>query len=87
MANVSYSDFKASIEIYEYNRDNGFKRQAEKELSKARHIIRNRLLPELKELESEINVKGKDNVLLKHPELTEIVDNLDDIKLEVKKWN
>lgn len=87
MADVSYSDFKATKEIFEYNRDNGFKRQAEKEQSKVRFIVLNRLTPELKELEKEIINRGNDEIIKRHPNMENTIINLNKIKEEIELWN
>lgn len=87
MINVTYSDFKAAVEIYKYNKINGFTRQAEKELSKIKVLIEQRFKPELKELELEIKEKGEIHIVNRFPELKFIVDNLQEIKKEVYEWN
>ena len=87
MADISYSDFKAAKEILEYNQRNGFKRQAEKEQSKLRFIVLNRLTPELQELEKEIINRGKDEIIKHHPNMGNMIINLSKIKEEIEKWN
>lgn len=87
MLDVTYSDFQAAIKIYEHNMRNGYTRQSEKEKSKIKHLIVNRLVPEVTELEREISKKGLNLVVSRHPELKEIIDNLDEIKLEVQVWS
>lgn len=87
MINITYCDFKETVKIYKYNLDKGFTRQAEKELSKIKYLIANRLNPEILELEREISIKGIEKILEMHPELSEIIINLSIIKSEVEIWN
>lgn len=86
-ADVSYSDFKASKEIYEYNRKNGFNRQAEKEKKKVQFILNNRLIPELDELDRILDEHSKESVMALHPNMTYIVENLEEIRKDIKEWN
>lgn len=87
MADVSYSDFKATKEIYEYNRDNGFMRQAEKEKSKIKFIILNRLAPEIQELEKELKNRGNVEIIKLHPNIEKVISDLSKIKEEIDAWN
>ena len=86
MADVSYSDFKATIDVYNYNVKNGFKRQAEKEKNKIRFIIKNRLLEEMIALKEEINSKGVEHILHMYPQLKEVIKNYDMIMSEINQW-
>lgn len=86
MANVSYSDFKATLEIFQYNQDNGFERQTQKEAKKLQYIVQNRLLPELSELKKEISNRGAEDILTRHPELKTIAENMDKIEKEIEPW-
>lgn len=83
---VTYSDFLASVKIYNYNLLNGFKRQSEKEKSKISFLIKNRLVPEIEDLEKVLSLKGEAYVLEKHPNISDVVKHLSDIKKEVQKW-
>lgn len=86
-ADVSYADFLASKKIYDYNLLNGFKRQAEKEKSKISFLIKNRLLPEIEELEKVLSEKGKAYLITKYPNVSAVIEHLDDIKKDIQKWN
>jgi len=86
-ADVSFSDLKASIEIYEFNKTNGFNRQAEKEKKKIQFLIANRLNPELNELDRVLKTRTKESVMAQHPNMAHIIENLDEIKTEVKQWS
>ena len=88
MINVTYSDFKAAKEIYEYNKkyESKFKRQIQKEYNKIKFLVLNRLQPELLELEREIKLKGENTIKTNHPELIDIIDNINTIKEEIVEW-
>lgn len=65
---------------YTFNKENGFARQAEKEYTKVTYILRNRLGPEMVELVKEINQIGAQEVLKRHPNLEEVLNNIEEIK-------
>ena len=46
----------------------------------------NKLLPEMDELKNELNKKGRDVLLERHPSLIEIIDNYNEIQKELIKW-
>lgn len=79
-ADESYIDYKEAMATYEYNKENGFTKQADKELSKARYILMNRLAPEMVELDKEISKIGFQEVLKRHPSLEDVLNNIDEIK-------
>ena len=43
-------------------------------------------MPELTELEIELQKRGEEEILNKYPQLTHIVANLENIKQEISKW-
>lgn len=86
MADVAYSEYKALKNLYQYNLDNGFKRQAQKERNKIKNIIINTLKPELEETEKEIKKHGKDTIVYKHPQMEYIVNHLKEIEGELEQW-
>lgn len=79
-ADESYIDYKEAMATYEYNKENGFSKQATKELSKARYILMNRLAPEMVELDKEINKIGFQEILKRHPSLEDVLNNIEEIK-------
>lgn len=79
-ADESYADYKEAMATYTFNKENGFTRQAEKEYTKATHILRNRLGPEIVELVKEINQIGTQEVLKRHPNLEDVLNNIEEIK-------
>lgn len=79
-ADESYADYKEAMATYAFNKENGFTRQAEKEYTKVTHILRNRLGPEIVELVKEINQIGTQEVLKRHPNLEEVLNNIEEIK-------
>ena len=86
MLDVTYVDFQTMQENFFLMREEGVKRAAEKELGKIKDLIKRRLLPELDELEKELEKKGYDAVVSKHPELIEIIEKADDIRKEAEEW-
>lgn len=79
-ADESYADYKEAMETYTFNKENGFTRQAEKEYTKVTYILRNRLGPEMIELLKEINQIGQQEVLNRHPNLENVLNNIEEIK-------
>ena len=79
-ADESYADYKEAMATYTFNKENGFARQAEKEYTKVTYILRNRLGPEMVELVKEINQIGAQEVLKRHPNLEEVLNNIEEIK-------
>ena len=84
-ADLSYGDFITALQSYQHNKDIGKKREAERELVKAKDICKRRLLPQLEELEKELQKKGRRAILDKYPTLSEIITNKDVIKKEVQE--
>lgn len=79
-ADESYADYKEAMVAYTFNKENGFTRQAEKEYTKVTYILRNRLGPEIVELVKEIKQIGEQEVLKRHPNLEEVLNNIEEIK-------
>lgn len=79
-ADESYADYKEAMATYTFNKKNGFTRQAEKEYTKVTYILRNRLGPEMVELVKEIKQIGEQEVLKRHPNLEEVLNNIEEIK-------
>ncbi|MBC2579042.1 tyrosine-type recombinase/integrase [Clostridium sp. DJ247] len=86
MANFSYSIAKECEESFLYHKENGFLRQAEKELNKLKKRVKDKLIPELDELKKVIERKGSNAVLEEYPALLEIILNIDSVYKETKKW-
>ena len=86
MADASYEDFKTLQETYKAAKKNGHVREAEKELYKLRELCGKTLNPELDELQREINRKGVENVIKSHPSLLPIIEDINNIREEIKKW-
>lgn len=86
MADITYNDCITLIKTIEYNRAEGYPRQANKELGKLKSIIEKALIPEIEQLEFEINRKGYNWIKENHENLVPIMDNLDKIKEEIIEW-
>nr|WP_243240012.1 tyrosine-type recombinase/integrase [Romboutsia sp. 1001285H_161024_C4] len=86
MADITYNECKNLIGIIEYNKAEGYLRQANKELNKLQSAINKSLKPEIEQLEDTIAKKGVDWVKEKHENLIPIIDKLDEIKKEMDKW-
>jgi len=83
---ITYSLFCEVIRIIEYNKENGFLRQVEREMKKLKSIIILELMPELDDLKLQIQKQTETEILRRHPEIENIVRNMDSIYLEIKKW-
>lgn len=86
MADISYEEYLKHKYIIKYNKDNGFKKAYQKELNKLIYVIENSLLPELDELKNEIQRKGYEEIKIKYPQLSYIIDNYNEIYNEVISW-
>lgn len=86
MLAVTYKKFKTLITTYTYNLEAGFTNASEKEGYKLIYAIKNELLPELKETKREIQLKGIETVIQTHPEMQEIVNDIDEIEKEALEW-
>lgn len=80
----SYADFLSLRKSYEFNFENNYSRQAEKEKNKLNYLINNRLKPEIEELEREIEKRGIKEIVEMHPNIENIIYNLPQIKEEIK---
>lgn len=86
MANVSYRQSKELVENIELSKKRNHMRQAEKECNMLNTIVSKKLLPELDELISVVNEKGKKYVVSNYEDLKNIVENIDDIYTEASLW-
>ena len=86
MADASYADFKTLQETYKTAREHGHTREAEKELYKLKDLCGKTLVPELDELQNEINRKGVTYIINNYPSLLPIVEDMDGIRKEVQTW-
>lgn len=86
MINVSYMQFHELQNSYQQNKDNGFKRAAEKELNKLKSFCKGRLTPELDELERVVKNKGLSAFVKQYPDLQYYATNIDNIRKEIQLW-
>lgn len=86
MINVSYMQFHELQNSYQQNKDNGFKRAAEKELNKLKSFCKGRLTPELDELERVVKAKGLSAFVKQYPDLQYYATNIDNIRKEIQLW-
>ena len=61
-------------------------RASQKELNKIKDLIRRRLIPELDELDKEIDKKGMKTIIDKYPSLIDVIENKEDIREEINIW-
>ena len=87
MADVQLGIVREHIALVEENARRGHARAAENELRKARNVLEGMLLPELSELDRQLELHGAEHVLERHPQLAEIVENRDKVNEEVEKWH
>lgn len=81
-----YKIYNMQKKAVEANLKGGFKNAAQKELYKLQNILRDRLIPELNEFEKEIERKGIETILNKHPNLEFIYRNMEEIMEDIKEW-
>lgn len=86
MADISYAQVKDLVEAININREKGCIKQVQKNVNMVHSIVRNKLEPQVAELKRVINEKGLNYVLEKHPQLIDIIANLDDVQKEISEW-
>ena len=86
MVDVSYMNFQTLQDTYKAMKDEGKTKAAQKELSKMRDLLNRKLIPEMDELDKEIEVKGFNTILDRHPSLLDIMTNREDIRKEIEVW-
>lgn len=83
---VTYANFIALQDSYAAMLEGGHCREAEKELNKIKDLSRRRLIPELDELDREIELRGKDDIIAKHANLDSVIESKAAIREEAQKW-
>ena len=73
-------------EIYKYNINEGFMKFADKELFKIQHLLKEKLIPELDELNRMIELNGKDYIRKTYKNIDYVIDNQDKIREEINTW-
>lgn len=86
MADVSYRQCNELTESIEINKGRGHMRQVEKEQNMRSNIASKRLVPELDDLRRVIERDGVESVFETHPELKDIIENIDIIEKEASEW-
>ena len=86
MIDITYSRYTNLIKTMNFNKEKGFLRQSEKEKFKLICVVRDSLIPELKELLKEIAKHGAETITVKHPNLEYFVTNFDTVYKEVSQW-
>lgn len=86
MADLSYLDFQTLQQTITALNDAGNTVAASKEKNKLVDLCKRRLIPELDELDKEIERKGKEAICSKYPSLVDIIARREEIREEVKEW-
>lgn len=86
IALVIHRQCKELEETIRINKENGFMRQVQKESNMLRSIAKNKLLPELAELRNTVNKKSAEAVIMEYPDLSDIIEHLEDIEKEATAW-
>lgn len=86
MADISYMDFRTLQQTYETMRTSKKDKAAQKELNKLKDLCHRRLIPELNELDKELERKGQQMIIERYPSLVDIVENRTAIQEEVESW-
>ena len=82
----TYQKCVEMVIIIESNKRNGYKQEYQKQVSILRAIVREELVPELLELKTQINIKGKRVLIEKYPEISPIVMNMQDVERNIELW-
>lgn len=86
MIDITYGRYTTLLKTMTFNKEKGFLRQSEKEKFKLICVVRDSLIPELKELKKEISKHGAEAIATKHPNLEYFVNNFDNVYEEVSQW-
>lgn len=86
MIDITYGRYTNLIKTMNFNKEKGFLRQSEKEKFKLICVVRDSLVPELKELQKEISKHGAQAIATKHPNLEHFVINFDTVYEDVSQW-
>lgn len=86
MADISLTDLRKQEKLYDYLMENGNTKAAQKELNKLKAIAGSRLIPELDEMDKEIQRKSVTDIAEQHPQLIDIIENEVSIRQEVHQW-
>ena len=78
--------FEECKKTYSYNKNNGYIQASEKEKYKIINLIKTKIIPEIEELKKEIELGHLNLIIKKYDYLIDIVEKIDEIELEIKKW-
>lgn len=81
---ITYSRYLKMLKLIDYNKENGFLVESERETKRLIRLVELYLLPELEELENELKNREQHEILIEYPNLIDVVSNLDTIKKEVE---
>lgn len=83
---ITYNQFKNTIKLIEYNIKNLYIAQANLELNKLQRLIDEVLIPQLKEIDYELNRKAQEDFIKENEILKECIVNRTNLMYEVMKW-
>lgn len=86
MITVTYHKFKDLVKLVEYNTEQGFINQFQKEMFKLEATINHELLPEIEDLLKEVSQKGIEKIFERHPSIKPIYNNISAIMEETNLW-
>lgn len=86
MINITYRQCKELEESININTANGHMRHVQKESNMLKTITTKRLEPELNELKDMIEKHGIEYIYQKHPDIKELIENMDIVEEKVKTW-
>lgn len=85
-ANVTLRKIEELEEILKANKVRSANQQVQKCENMITSIVNNQLQPEIEQLKERISVEGTKAIIEEHPQLKEIIDNLDSIEEKIKQW-
>lgn len=88
---LNYNRFKGKVKVINYNKtlclkDKRYKNQYGIEIRAMKVFVDTRLLPELNLLDSEIQKRGREDIVKSYQNIEIIIDNFKNIKNEVSEW-
>lgn len=86
MIDHTYKQAANLRKIVDYNLVNDYKKEAKVELTKLKNTVKDLLKPEFLELQNKIKQLSVNDILKDHPNLLEIIENMENIEKEINEW-
>jgi len=86
MLPITYKKLQEMKKVYDFNLENGFVNQSQKEWHKIKYCIEHEFIPEFNETIKKLEKDGPEEIIEKHNEMADVIYRMDEIKEEVLSW-